>query len=204
MYCPKCGAKLWEDAAFCESCGAQITPMGPSGGAAALSGRAAPTKKNVKKYLILAGALLVIVIGAVVWRSRDTDWADTVNRARSAVAYRWQGLYAEGRAGSGSDDRYLEIRDTRVITIAPNDIEYWDGITCVVEFSLYSNYLGSAPYYSNAGCYDAVVFYADGSCQVPSANPFRAYSAKTYSADYSGIIGGIYELGTAYNETYRF
>ena len=50
----------------------------------------------------------------------------------------------------------------------------------------------------------AVVFYADGSCQVPSANPFRAYSAKTYSFDYSGVIGGIYELGTAYNETYHF
>ena len=115
-----------------------------------------------------------------------------------------QSLYAEGRAGTGSSDRHLEIRDTRVITIAPNDIEFWDGITCVVEFSLYSNYFGSAPYYSNAMSYDSVVFYADGSCEVRSANPFRQYSARTYSYDYSGIISGIYELGTQYNQTFSF
>ena len=203
MYCPKCGANLSEGAAFCESCGAQITPMGPSGGAAASPGRS-PAKKNVKKYLILAGVLLVIVIGVIVWRSRNADWAGTVNRAKSAVEYQWQSLYAEGRVGNGSSDRHLEIRDTRVITIAPNDIKFWDGITCVVEFSLYSNYFGSAPYYSNAMSYDSVVFYADGSCEVRSANPFRQYSARTYSYDYSGIISGIYELGTQYNQTFSF
>ena len=199
MYCPSCGRELPENAAFCEACGAPAGAAEPARAPA----KPAAVKKFPKKYLLIAGVLLLVIVGVVLWRSQ-TGMADTVNRAKSAIEYRWQSLYAEGRAGNGSRDRHLEIRDTRVITIAPNDIEYWNGITSVVEFSLYSNYFGSAPYYSNAGGYDSVVFYADGSCEVRSMNPFRSYSANTYSFDYSGIISGIHEFGTKYNETYNF
>ena len=73
------------------------------------------------------------------------------------------------------------------------DIEY------IVEFTLLSDYYGSYPYYQNIGNYDTVVFYEDGSIDIPTNNLFRTYSSRTYSYDYSDFIADIMDCGASYN-----
>ena len=59
--CPKCGAQLEDNASFCTSCGAKLTPP-PA------SKKACPLKSFIKKFnpLVLAGAVLAVVVALVL------------------------------------------------------------------------------------------------------------------------------------------
>jgi hypothetical protein len=105
---------------------------------------------------------------------------------------------------------YLEIKNVRVVKIsdAPkagieNAQEYADEIfgeiDCVVEFILYSDTLGIAPYYQNAGAWDCVVVREDGTMEVLVGNPFASYRSRTYSMDVSGIVENVMDFNQEYN-----
>ncbi len=105
----------------------------------------------------------------------------------------------------------VDIRCTRVFTIAEHPeafredgqpigrVSMFDGVACVVEFTVLSDLLGSAPYTFYAGCYDHVILYRDGTSEVPVTSPFRSYAARVYSWDFTGIIASVTDLGTALN-----
>ena len=199
MYCIQCGRPLPDGRRFCTACGAPAAV--PSAAPAARKSRAVPA-------LLLLTAVLaaLLVYGLCTWQPRDTTEdpavsAETDAMVRKAIHYiktRWRQEYS--RLGPEYSDGYLEIRNTRVITVAPNGLEFWSDITCVVEFQLFTDYLGSAPYYLNAGTDNTVTFYADGNCQVGN-NPFLAYASRTFSYDFYWI-DSIQDLGAAYNDSW--
>ena len=121
----------------------------------------------------------------------------------------WYGEYffAENLPG------YLEIKNTRVVRIAekpkaadesmqPYADEYFGGVDYIVEFMLYSDLLGMAPYYQETGNWDCVVVYKDGSMEVPVNHPFDDYRARTYSTDVSGMIDAVIDFSQEYNAVY--
>ena len=192
MYCFKCGTEVHDGDRFCRACGTSLAAAGTP-----RKSRAVPALLAV---IALLGALLVY--GLCTWQPRDETeptvsdaMDDVVQEAISCLQTYWQRDYASNTAYS--TDGYLEIKNTRVITIAPNDLEDWSNIACVVEFELYSDLFGGAPYYVNAGTNDTVTFYTDGRRQV-SRSPFLLYAARTYSYDFDWIEE-IQDLGTAYN-----
>lgn len=97
-------------------------------------------------------------------------------------------------------DPYLEIKNTRIIFIKDNASEEFKNYDYVVEFILFSNYFGSAPYYENVGVNDSVVVYKDGHAEVQKQNPFVMYRSRTFESDFSNIIETIIDLGPEYNQ----
>lgn len=103
--------------------------------------------------------------------------------------------------GMSEDELYLEIKNTRLITIKDNideDIDrsgIFKDVECVVEFMVINNSFDAAPYYFQFT--DSYAIYKDGSVKEHSA--FNLYRTRTYSTDFSGIIDEIYDLGDAFN-----
>ena len=95
-------------------------------------------------------------------------------------------------------DGYFEIKNTRVITIKENEIELFCDVAYIINFELYTDYFGSAPYYENAGIYDDVVVYKNGTMDVVS-NLIRQYRNKTFQTDYSSFIKTIDDYHGQYN-----
>ncbi len=97
-----------------------------------------------------------------------------------------------------------QILNTRIITVKENRTEIFSDIDYIVEFVLFTDYYGSTygdgtPYYSNAGVYDTVIVYKDGSAALHMQNPFHSYRARTYSSDFTQIIEKIEDFGNLYN-----
>ena len=107
----------------------------------------------------------------------------------------WEDLYEESDVIT---DGYFEIKNTRIITIKNNDIALFDDVKYIIEFELYTDYMGSAPYYENAGTHDNVIVYENGTMDV-SNSLIRAYRSKTYQMDYSDFIQTIDDYHGYYN-----
>ena len=116
-----------------------------------------------------------------------------INKSITALKSEWKGIYNEfGRDG------YFEIKNTRVIEIKDNDISAFKDVKYIVEFILFTDYYGSAPYYSEAVVSNVAVIYKNGNAEI-TGNLFRRYSSATYSYDYSDIIKNIVDCGDKYN-----
>ena len=127
--------------------------------------------------------------------SENSLYDPRIDPALSALGQKWSELYDE----TDNTDGYLEVKSVRIIDIKPNENELFGDIEYIVEFTLLSDYYGSYPYYQNIGNYDTVVFYKDGSIDIPTNNLFRIYSSRTYSYDYSDFIADIMDCGASYN-----
>jgi len=123
---------------------------------------------------------------------------ELVESAREALCDEWADIYSKDRGC----EEYVEIINTRVVTInrGAGDVNemFW-GVKYLVEFELFTDYLGTAPYYTNAGVYDCVIVYKDGSMEVMSQNPIDFYRSRYYTTDFSDIIDEMVNLGSTYN-----
>lgn len=104
---------------------------------------------------------------------------------------------------------YFEIKNTRLVQIKdslpPDDenaLEIFGDVDCIVEFVIYSDELGSAPYYPQAENWRCVLIYEDGTMETVMRHPFEEYRARTYSLDLSGIIQNVIDLNQEYNAVY--
>ena len=159
----------------------------------------------MKRFFVLL--LAVVMLLALVSCSKaepeeskkKLEHHEMVTDAIKLLKEHWQEFYEESEVET---DRYFEIKNTRVITLKDNDIEFANiqDIAYIVEFVIYSDYWGSAPYYSNAGLYDEVVVYKDGEMEM-GPNIIRQYRNKTYNTDFSDFIASVDDYGDAYNCT---
>lgn len=152
----------------------------------------------MKKFLVLLIALCLLLCGC---SSKSSDAPEIekgqekyIIDATDALIKFWKTEYSE----SGISDNYLEIKNTRIITIKDNSNEYFSDIECIVEFVLFSNYYDTAPYYTNVGTNDCVIFYKDGTVEV-SPNYFNLYRNYTYSTDFNDVIDTIYDFEHYFN-----
>ncbi len=128
----------------------------------------------------------------------DATQSQEVSQSIHALTEKWEEIYS---AEDYSGDKHLEIRNTRIVHISEDTVvEDFQDMDYIVEFILFSDYFGSAPYYENIGHYDCVVVYKDGSTSVEFANPFSIYRAINYAPDFSGIIESVVDYGDDYNQ----
>lgn len=116
-----------------------------------------------------------------------------IKEAIDALKDEWKNHYEEHNG-----DGYFEIKNTRVIEIKDNDISVFKDVKYIVEFILFTDYYGSAPYYSEAVVSNVAVIYKNGNTEI-TGDLFRRYSSATYSYDYSNIIKNIVDCGSKYN-----
>ena len=117
-----------------------------------------------------------------------------VEKAIGIVNDIWGKIY---EAQNMDNDGTVDIVDTRLIKIKENDNEYFKDVEAVVEFCIFTDYYGAAPYYMNVDRDDTVVFYKDGHTEVKDI--FVDYMRRTYKMDFSDVIGEVKEYGTEYN-----
>lgn len=126
----------------------------------------------------------------------DNSQKELVDDAIEELKLSWEDIYDNLIFET---DRYFEIKNTRVIEITKNDIEEFEDVDCIIEFVLYTDYFGAAPYYSCIGLSDSVIVYNNGDMEVSSINLLRSYSGRYYTYDYSDIIKAVNDYGDKYN-----
>lgn len=138
----------------------------------------------------------------------EAEW--DVEGAVEALKACWRDEVYEGMAADG----YLEVKNTRVVTVANAPKaegeaaqayadEYFGDVEYIVEFLLYVDLMGTAPYYQSAGAWSCVVVHTDGTMAVPAENPFDVYLAHTYILDLSGIVESVIDLNQDCNDVYH-
>ena len=145
---------------------------------------------------LLTVLLCITMVLCVTGCKRIGDPKDPIIKdAVKLLQEHWADDYSEIDFGDG----YFEIKSTRVITIKENDVEMFKDVKYVIEFVLYTDYYGSAPYYMNStGINDNVIVYNDGSMEVVSRY-INTYRAHTYNSDFSDFIESIEDYNDAYN-----
>ncbi len=118
-----------------------------------------------------------------------------ITKAISELKEYWKDDFAHSEIVT---DGYFEIKNTRIITIKNNDIDLFDNVAYIIEFDLYTDYMGSAPYYENVGVNNNVIVYKNGTMDV-SNSLIQAYTSKTYQTDYSNFIKAIDDYHGYYN-----
>jgi len=147
------------------------------------------------KRLLAIMLSLVLVLSLTACGSKHDD---IIEKAITELEKIWVDQYSEHHS-SIKTDGYFEIKNTRVIEIKDNENEMFKDIDYVIEFVLFTDYYGSAPYYYNVGIYDTVVVYKNGKTEASSKTPFLQYVVQTYSTDYSDFIESVTDYGDKYN-----
>lgn len=130
----------------------------------------------------------------------SADIEETVGFAIEKLKDQWSKTYDE----VGTKDRYLEIKNTRVITIKDNNDNYFKDIDKIVEFMLLTNYLEMKPsFYSDLFIFNNVIIYRDGHAEVQRSEYINVVRTRTYATDFSDVIGSVDDLGDAYNAVYH-
>lgn len=223
MYCKNCGTQLEDTAQFCTMCGSPVFRENPQ-----IQQPIRTTGKGIKiTAIVLSVCLAVSVVFnlfATIFclRNMEEPPSDTavtttssthiemVDEAIDALKEKWVEIYDENSNLLHHSDGYLEIYHTRMIKLLPNIedevfVKMTEGKTIeyIVEFSLLSDYHSSAPYYTDIGMYDSVIFYTDGTIEVSQNDIFSLYSALAYSYDYSDIVEEVTDLSTKYNQSWH-
>ena len=157
------------------------------------------------KRCIAIFALVVIALSIVACGKQEIESAGTnkeipkhheiVTEATAQLKDYWKQFYKEQDIET---DGYFEIKNTRIITIKENEIELYCDVAYIIEYELYTDYMGTAPYYENCGVNNNVVVYKNGTMDIAS-NLIRTYRNKTYQRDYSSFIKAIDDYHGYYN-----
>ena len=107
----------------------------------------------------------------------------------------WEEQYDEMTTDS---DGYFEIKNTRVVNIKKNKTKEFKDVDYVVEFVLFTDYFGTAPYYMNVEQNDTVVVYKDGSMKM-ERDVINLYRSRYYTNDFSDFIKSVDDYGDQYN-----
>ena len=131
--------------------------------------------------------------------SEIPDWQD---EAVKKAIIELKNAHKKSVSPENQDDQYLEIKNTRLISIkedAKDDYGVFDDVKYVIEFMLLTNYHGTSPYYSYTT--DSYAIYENETIKQHDA--FILFRSMGYSSDFSDIIDEIYDLGGAYNEVFH-
>lgn len=151
---------------------------------------------------LLSGCLLLSAGGCARQQAEEpAPYEEQVTLALQALKEKWENDYY---ANYAADEKYLEIKNTRLFVIRDGlEIPYFEDVAYVVEFVLFSNYMRSAPLYLDVNTGDTVVIKKDGTAEV-GVDILSVYMARTFSADFSGIIDEIYDYQDRYDQVIRF
>ena len=163
----------------------------------------------MKRILLVFSLIIIIVLSGCarvnVGKGINVTEENTayVNKAIDEVKTTWEKRYSEMQEQTKATG-YLEIKNTRIIKVnsvdeSANGAEFFKNVDCIVEFVLFSDYFGSAPYYVNAGIMDSVAIYKDGTCKMVK---IKDYYARTYDYKLSAINYDVVDLEDKFNQKF--
>ena len=141
---------------------------------------------------------IILLVLALCFLKACSSTKSAVKPAREKLIERWEEIYNNSQK---QKDGHFEIINTRVITVKENNLEDFKDVKYIVEFVIFSDYNGSAPYYSQATISNSVVVYKNGEMKVPNNNLLKVYSMESNEYDYSNIIESIKDYGDDFNIT---
>ncbi|MBO5211575.1 MAG: hypothetical protein J6B80_06555 [Clostridia bacterium] len=141
---------------------------------------------------------IILLVCVLCFLTACSSPKSDIKPAREKLIARWEEIYNNSQK---QKDGHFEIINTRVIVIKENDLEDFKDVKYIIEFVIFSDYNGSAPYYSQATISNSVVVYKNGEMKVPNNNPLKVYSMETNKYDYSDIIKSIKDYGNDFNIT---
>lgn len=157
----------------------------------------------MKRFLIATLVLLICVIAISGCGGNTALKDERVDKAVTALKDYWTGYYAE-MSGSEKDrangDWYLEIKNTRLVELGEVENEPLKDVKYVVEFMIYTNFYGVAPYYSNIDVRNTVLIYKDGTVEAGSVSGIPQYIAMHHEAP---PIASVHDYGAQYNAVYH-
>lgn len=136
-----------------------------------------------------------VVDGVMENKPEDDAMEELAEAAIELLKLEWKDIYSSDFLES---DCYFEIKNTRVIEINETNDKILKNVDYIVEFVLYTDYFGSAPYYCSTGLSDSVVVYDDGTMEVSRSNVLQIYRT-AYYANLSDVVKTVYDLGDMYN-----
>ena len=143
-------------------------------------------------------AFLLCIILCTGFACAEAGDDEMIRRAMDALWNRW--LVDSETVGF---EGYLRIMNTRVVELADNDVDLFEGMEAIVEFVIYTDYFNNAPYYVEPNVYDSMAVYADGSYAVQTFSLFERYRSKYFEIDYSKLIERVTDYYDAYNCEFR-
>ena len=176
----------------------------------------------MKKYFILLLFLVLLVTLYGCGNSNfeetsvpiDNETTDLINDATDMITEQWAEIYKDRNNVQIPPDGYLEIKNVRFITLKEQCDESFtnlgydenvrlENVKYVVEYTLFSDYCGSHPYYENVYLYDSVLIYKDGHMAVARTNPFINYIHRYFNSDFSEIIDKVEDFDEKFNTVYN-
>lgn len=155
------------------------------------------------KRLLLIIMVLVSCIAALTGCSGNAATNENVDKAITALKDYWTGYYAETsetEKDRANGDWYLEIKNTRLVELGEVENEPLKDVEYVVEFMIYTNFYGTAPYYNGMDVRNTVLIYKDGTVEAGSVSGIPQYIAMHYEAP---PIDAVHDYGAQYNAVYH-
>ena len=158
----------------------------------------------LKKNRVLILLTIAFLVAAVPVFADDDLYSEKVQDALDLVKSAWEEQAAKYPEMMPAP--YVDIKNTRIVRLSdvPTDVlsgkpvEELEGVQCVIEFMMLTNYFGDT-YPCNAGVYDSVVVYSNGKMEIQQSNLLNLVRSRYYLSDYSGVIDEIIDLDDSYN-----
>lgn len=160
--------------------------------------------KTAMKIITIAMCFAVLVcFSACSGKNSSDEYDKPILEAVELIEDAWLERYENNEVVS-PEDRYLEIKNTRVIKLSRTDIEMLEDIDYIIEFDLYTNFYGTKPYYVKDIPPDCVVSYSDGRMEVWDSNVMTVYRATTYDTDFERFVEYVNDYEDKYNKVITF
>ncbi len=159
------------------------------------------TGKNVM-LVLLSIVLIFSIVGncLMLWNEYgskitvDSTDRERINDAIEIFSEELEKYYDEFEI----ENRYIEIKNVRIIWLKDNDNELLKDVECIVEFLAFTNYEESEPYYTDVSTFDTIVFRKDGSYVVEDY--MSKVHSQTYSWEHTEYIDRITDYDDEFNQ----
>jgi len=143
----------------------------------------------------LLAALLCLFLLAGFSGCGQTSVHDvTVKKAIDLVVAAWGEEYENHPVETS---KQIQIKNTRLVVFRENSQQQLQDILYVVEFVIFTDYYGTAPYCVQVNRHNNVLVYRDGTMEV-TENFLQSYFARTYKYP-TEYMEEIIDLEDAYN-----
>ncbi len=159
----------------------------------------------MKKFLIFFVSIIMVFVSINLFacstsKSGNKEYDEIMNNAISVLKEGWENVYTQRPIDNRenkiriANSRIIEVKDT-------HEINEFQNIKSIIEFVVYSDYYGTqGKYYINAGIYDTVLVYKDGTMNFESQSLIKQY-INMYIDTSLPFISSVVEFDSSYNQT---
>lgn len=159
----------------------------------------------MKKFLILFISIIMIIASVNLFacsspNSGNKEYDEIMNKSINVLKEGWEDIYTQ--LTIENRENKIRIANSRIIELNDtHEISEFQNVKSIIEFIVYSDYYGTqGKYCINAGIYDTVLVYEDGTMEFQTQSIIKQYINRYYDYSFS-FISNVVELGSSYNQT---